>query len=403
MDGVFTVGEVVRYVQDILTDDLVLSGLWVSGEVSNLTTSSAGHTYFTLKDAVGQLRCVFFRPGGKRAKTLALKQGDDVLAHGRVGMYEAQGNIQLYVDLVQQAGVGPLHLQFEQLCARLQDEGLFDAERKRELSVFPRRIGVVTSPQAAAFQDICRVIASRFPAVEVVLSPSLVQGAEAPRQLVAALGRLTEIADIDVIIVARGGGSLEDLWAFNDELLARTIVASPIPVVTGIGHESDTTIADFAADLRAPTPSAAAAAVVPDRRELLVRVTEVTRQLGEEIDSRLTNRRARLSATGKDIVAWSPLRTIQQRRQRIDDLLQVGRDHVVHHLRIRSEQLHGEERGLHLLSPVLTLDRGFALVLREDGVIARDAAELQTDEALRIRFRDGEVGVLVTQTQPPTR
>jgi exodeoxyribonuclease VII large subunit len=235
-----------------------------------------------------------------------------------------------------------------------------------------------------------------------VLSPSLVQGAEAPRQLVAALGRLTEIADIDVIIVARGGGSLEDLWAFNDELLARTIVASPIPVVTGIGHESDTTIADFAADLRAPTPSAAAA-VVPDRRELLVRVADVTRQLGEEIDSQLTNRRARLSATGTDLVAWSPLRTIQQRRQRIDDLLQVGRDHVVHHLRIRSEQLHGEERGLHLLSPTLTLDRGFALVLREDGMIARDAAELLADEALRIRFRDGEVGVLVTQTRRPTR
>jgi exodeoxyribonuclease VII large subunit len=409
MDGVFTVGEVVRYVQDILTDDLVLSGLWVQGEVSNLTVSSAGHTYFTLKDAVGQLRCVFFHTGGARGARAArsrpatLKQGDEVLAHGRVGMYEVQGSLQLYVDIVQQAGIGPLHLQFEQLCARLLDEGLFAEERKRELPVIPRRIGVVTSPQAAAFQDICRVLASRFPAVDVVLSPSLVQGIEAPRRLVAALDRLIGVSGIDVIILARGGGSLEDLWAFNDEELARAIVASPIPIVTGIGHETDTTIADFAADLRAPTPSAAAAAVVPDRRELMARIADVARQMREEMDAYLSEHRAHLARSVNDLGAWSPLRTIQQRRQRIDDLVQVGRDYVVHQLRIRSERLHGEERGLHLLSPMLTLDRGFALVLRDGGRIVRDAEDLGQHEPLRIRFRDGEVGVVVTHIMRSTQ
>ncbi len=407
MDGVFTVGEVVRYVQDILTDDLVLSGLWVRGEVSNLSVSAAGHTYFTLKDGAGQLRCVFFRTGssrgGARGATGALKQGDEVLAHGRVGMYEVQGNLQLYVDIVQQAGIGPLHLQFEQLCARLLEEGLFAADRKRVLPEMPRRIGVVTSPQAAAFQDICRVLASRFPAVEVVLSPSLVQGADAPRQLLAALDRLNGVARIDVIIMARGGGSLEDLWAFNDEDLARAIVASPIPVVTGIGHETDTTIADFAADLRAPTPSAAAAAVVPDRRELAARVEDLARQMREDVDADLNEYRARLARTVNDLGAWSPLRTIQQRRQRIDDLVRVGRDYVAHHLRLRSERLRGEERGLQLLSPTLTLDRGFALALRDGDVIARDAGELTLNEPLRLRFRDGEVGVVVTQTRRATR
>ena len=403
MDGVFTVGEVVRYLQDILGDDLVLSGLWIRGEVSNLTLSSAGHTYFTLKDATGQLRCVFFRNSGARAKAAALKHGDHVLAHGRVGMYEAQGSVQLYVDIVQQDGVGPLHLQFEQLCARLLEEGLFAPERKRELPTIPRRIGVVTSPQAAAFHDICRVLASRFPAVEVVLSPSLVQGAEAPNQLVAALERLARVSNIDVILLARGGGSLEDLWAFNDERLARAIVASPIPVVTGVGHETDTTIADFAADLRAPTPSAAAAAVVPDRRELDAQVAAVSHQLREEIDSHLADHRASLNVAVNNLGTWSPLRSINQRRQRIDDLLQVGRDHLVHHVRLRGERLLGEERALLLLNPLRTMDRGFALVLRGGDVIVRDAGHLVLDERIRIRFRDGEVTAVITETAHAAR
>jgi exodeoxyribonuclease VII large subunit len=403
MDGVFTVGEVVRYLGDILAEDLVLNGLWVRGEVSNLSLSSAGHTYFTLKDTVGQLRCVWFRNNGARKKAVGLKHGDHVLAHGRVGIYEAHGNVQLYVDVVQHDGIGPLHQRFEQLCERLQEEGLFAPERKRPVPALPRRIGVVTSPQAAAFQDICRVLQSRFPAVEVVLSPSLVQGEEAPAQLVAALERLTKIPNIDVIVLARGGGSLEDLWAFNDERLARAIVASPIPVVTGVGHETDSTIADFAADLRAPTPSAAAAAVVPDYRELQAQVTALAEQLHEEIDTRLDNLRAGLRATVADLHTWSPLRSINQRRQRIDDLLRVGHDHLTHHVQLRAERLHGEERGLVLLNPLRTLDRGFALVLRESGTIARDGADLGYGEALSIRFRDGDVAAVVMGTVHPAR
>jgi exodeoxyribonuclease VII large subunit len=284
MDGVLSVSEVVGYLSEILQEDDLLRALWIQGETSNLSISSAGHCYFTLKDRTAQLRCVLFKHAA-RGQTGSLENGAQIIVHGRLGVYEAQGNVQLYVDQVQRAGLGALHLEFEALKTRLEEEGLFDPARKRPLPILPRTIGVVTSPQAAAFQDICRVLQARFPAVEVVLAPTLVQGAEAPAQIVAALRQLGQQGGIDVIIVARGGGSIEDLWAFNDEGVARAIVASPIPVVTGVGHETDTTIADFAADVRAPTPSAAAAAVVPDREDVLVQVRAFRQDLRASIDA----------------------------------------------------------------------------------------------------------------------
>src|SRR5579885_49005 len=249
---VLRVGEVTTYLKALLGSDDVLGDLWVRGEVSNLSRSAAGHTYFTLKDEAGQLRFVMFRGSG--FGTHDLDHGAGVLVHGHVGLYEAQGSVQLYADFVQAEGVGSLHQQFEDLKARLADEGLFDDERKRPLPPFPRRIGVVTSPQAAAFQDVLKVLAARFPAVEVVLSPCLVQGDGAPAQIVAALERLNDLDGIDVILVVRGGGSLEELWAFNDEQVARAIGACTRPVVSGVGHETDFTIADLVADVRMPTP-----------------------------------------------------------------------------------------------------------------------------------------------------
>ena len=394
MDGVWSVTDLVGYLAEIFNEDPVLNGVWIQGEISNLSQSTAGHAYFTLKDSSAQIKCVLFKGPGRGQSNL-LQHGGNVLIHGRVSIYEAQGTLQLYVDQVQRAGIGALHLQFEALVARLKDEGLFDQDRKRDLPALPRRIGVVTSPQAAAFQDICRVLQLRFPAVEVVLAPTLVQGVDAPSQIVAAIKRLARYPDIDVIIVARGGGSLEDLWAFNDEAVARAIAASPIPIVTGVGHETDTTIADYAADLRAPTPSAAAAAVVPDRDELMAQVQALHQELRQQMMGYLAQQRAATSLFQRELSLRSPLRRLDQYRLRIDELLQVSLERVQHHLSIARAQLDSQAGQLLLLDPLRTLDRGFALVLDQRGRLIRDVADLHTGETVRIRMRDGETAAII--------
>jgi exodeoxyribonuclease VII large subunit len=397
VDGVFSVAEVVRYLGDILADDVVLSGLWVQGEISNLSHSTAGHTYFTLKDAECQLRCVVFRASGAaKLHVKALKNGDNVLTHGRVGVYEVQGSVQLYVDHVQAAGAGILNQRFEELCARLRAEGLFDLERKRSLPALPRRVGVVTSPQAAAFHDVCRILASRFPAVEVVLSPTLVQGIEAPGHIAAAIEHLAGLGDIDVIIVTRGGGSIEDLWAFNEELVARAIFHSAVPVVTGVGHETDFTVADFVADVRAPTPSAAAMAVVPDREVLLAQIESLADDLARSVDDRRLAWAASLSLAQRDLQYRSPIRRIAQLRQHLDEQLTVLVERMSTHVEIKRERLRGRAVELSLLSPLDALRRGYAVVLDEQGLLVRDAAGLRQGETMSVRLRDGTVAAIVT-------
>jgi exodeoxyribonuclease VII large subunit len=395
MDGVFSVGDVVRYLRDILDEDVVLSGLWIQGEVSNLSQSSSGHTYFTLKDEECQLKCVLFRGAG-RAQAGVLKHGAHVLVHGRVGVYETQGTVQLYVDLVQAGGMGSLHRRFEELCDRLRAEGLFAEEHKRPLPVMPRRVGVVTSAQGAAFQDICKVIGNRFPVVEIVLAPTLVQGEEAAAQIATAILHLATIDHLDVIIVARGGGSLEDLWAFNDERVARAIVASPIPVVTGIGHETDTTIADYAADVRAPTPSGAAMLAVPDRQDLLQRIAAQIDTMERTLNERLQRYQATIKATARELEVHSPARRIAQQRQRVDDLAGLLQERVLHAIALRGERLGASHTQLKLLDPVRTLDRGYAMVTAEDGTILRAVAGLRPKDRILIRMRDGSVPAEVT-------
>src|SRR5512136_2978956 len=265
-----TVGALTRYIREMFEVDYRLQDVWVEGEVSVVSRPSSGHIYFTLKDAAAQIACVMWKSAAPTFGAL-LVHGGQILAHGKVSVYEPRGSYQLYVDRVQPQGLGDLHAQFELLKARLEAEGLFAPERKRPLPEFPHRIGLVTSPTGAVIRDICNVLARRWPLVEVVLAPTQVQGEDAPPQIVAALDALYRRDDlahiVDVIIVARGGGSLEDLWAFNDERVARKIAESPVPVVSGVGHETDFTIADFVADVRAPTPSAAAELITPDRAE----------------------------------------------------------------------------------------------------------------------------------------
>src|SRR5690606_27051359 len=296
MPDAFSVHQITIYIRDLIDQDPRLAGVVVEGEVSHFTRASSGHLYFTLKDDSAELRCVMWR---SQAAWLGFEpqHGDAVLAHGQISVYEQRGQYQLMCDMLQPAGLGELNRQFELLKARLNAEGLFDEARKRPLPAFPRAVGVVTSPTTAAFQDVLNVIRRRYPLLPVVLSPTLVQGKEAPPQIIAALDRLNQRDDIDLILLVRGGGSLEDLWCFNDEAVVRAVAASRLPVVTGVGHEIDFTLVDFAADRRAPTPSAAAELITPDGALLAQQVRGLRSRMDTMLIGQLEQLRHSLNAS----------------------------------------------------------------------------------------------------------
>src|SRR6266702_2236305 len=351
--SIFSVTQVSRYLKELLASDDILQDVQVKGEVSGCRTYSSGHCYFTLKDAEAQLPCVFFKNARLRSDAPALRDGMAIAASGRISFYERDGKLQLYVESVETIGDGALFLRFEQLKARLAAEGLFDEERKRPLPSQPATIGIVTSPQAAALRDMLRVLRTRYPLAEVILSPTLVQGTEAPANITAALDLLNEHGEADVIIVGRGGGSIEELWAFNEEVVARAIARSRIPVISGVGHETDFTIADFVADHRASTPTAAATAAVPD-----------------------------IADWQDDILAYQyALTTLME-----------------HHLSLRGERLSGASLGLHSLSPLLTIARGYAVVRRTaDQHIVTSIQHVQSGDELTIQVTDGQIQATVEQ------
>lgn len=382
---VFTVGQVTRYLRETLEDDAALADLWVRGEVSNLSRSSLGHTYFTLKDSVGQLRCVLFRGSGYERE---LANGGAVVVHGRVSFYEPRGDLQIIADVVQPEGVGALALAFEQLKAKLDADGLFDEARKRPLPEFPQRIAVVTSPTGAVWHDICTVIGRRYPLVELLLAPTAVQGDGAVPGVVAAFQALNSLDDIDVVIVARGGGSLEDLWAFNTEEVARAIYGSRAPVISGVGHETDVTIADLVADRRAPTPSAAAELAVPDRLELLMQVATARQRLRSALTELMDRRRDGVSYQTHRLRSLLP--RVDRERQRVDDLSRL----LALHLRGRLTQARGtvalKMSQLQALHPGKTLGRGYALVQHaETGQIVTAPQQVQTGDPLTIAVAEG--------------
>jgi len=273
-----SVSELTRYLREWMESDELLRDVWVQGEITNLSRPASGHVYFTIKDEYSALKCVIWRTSAGRA-TSNLQSGLAVEVHGYVSVYERDGTYQLYVDAVRPAGEGTLFQEFLRLKARLEEEGLFDASRKKMIPQVPAKIGVVTSPSGAALQDILNTLQRRYPLVEVILAPAAVQGENAPGELAAAIGQLNREPGIDVIIVARGGGSLEDLWAFNDERVVRAVAASHVPIISGVGHETDFTLTDFAADLRAPTPTAAAEQAVPDQMDVRERLLATQRRL----------------------------------------------------------------------------------------------------------------------------
>jgi exodeoxyribonuclease VII large subunit len=391
----YTVSQLVARIRDVVESDADLHDLRVEGEVSNFRQASSGHCYFTLKDAGAELRCVMWRSAAQELRSLP-SDGAMVLAHGRVGVYEQRGSIQLYVEYLEPSGVGALYREFELLKARLEEEGLFALDRKRALPRFPRRVGVVTSPTAAAFRDVLNVLRRRYPLVEVVLSPTMVQGESAPTQIVAALESLDACDDIDVILIVRGGGALEELWAFNDERVARAVAASKVPLVCGVGHETDFSLADFAADLRAPTPSAAAELATPDRAELLTQVNQLSGRLAALLRVRLNEARWALTEQEQALQHLSPATLLAQARQRVDDLAARAADLVEHDLLLRRERLTGLNGRLEGTSPVATLERGYAILSRQvDQQMVLSVSQVDSGDGLVARVSDGEFEVTV--------
>lgn len=435
---VYTVSRLNREVRSVLERGLGV--IWVEGELSNFSQPASGHWYFSLKDRGAQLRCAMFRLQNSLVG-FTPRDGAHLLLRGRIGLYEARGEYQLIVEHLEEAGVGALKREFERLKARLAAEGLFALERKRALPRFPRRIGVITSPSGAALHDILQVLGRRFPPAAVLIYPAPVQGAAAVPALVAALAIAGARAECDVLILARGGGSLEDLWAFNDERLARAIAASPLPVVSAVGHEIDFTIADFVADVRAPTPSAAAELVAPERaaclaavaraaerlalsmrrelRAIATRVEAAQRRLAlshpgvrlEQQTQRLDDlalhlagaaragvqrERLRLAELERRLMQRSPGRLLEQQRSRQQDLRLRLRHAAASRMAMAAQRLALAQRALNAVSPLATLARGFAIVTRADGALLTDAAASAPGEEIEARLARGVLTARVT-------
>lgn len=401
--AVFSVSQVAVHLRELLESNPFLSDLWIFGEVSNLRASSSGHSYFTLKDSAAALNCVLFRGHGGAGM---LENGKSVRAHGRMSFYEPRGSTDFMVDRVLPEGEGALAQELERLKARLGQEGLFEESRKRPLPQFPEVVGVVTSPSGAAWQDIQNVVRRRYPLARLLLSPTQVQGLDAAPQIADALDRLDSDGSSDVIIVARGGGSLEDLWPFNEEIVARAIFRSRIPVVSGVGHETDFTIADYVADRRAPTPSAAAELVVPDGSILRQTVQAWTERAWRGALRSVESNQAEVANLKRRLESGLP--DLDHLKRQVDDLAESLGGSFQGRLRLARLEVDGLEGRLRTLDPAATLRRGFAMVQRNDtGQVVSAIAQVSDGQPLIITVTDGVFPATVgngvaTAPQPAT-
>jgi exodeoxyribonuclease VII large subunit len=387
----WTVSKLTFYIRKLLEENETLQDVWVQGEISNLSRPASGHIYFTLKDSSAALKCVMWRTSAVRLG-MALLDGMAVEVHGKIGVYEVGGQYQLYADQIRPVGEGALYQEFMRLKAMLEAEGLFAPERKRPIPTFPKKIGIVTSGTGAALRDMLNTLRRRLPIVEVILAPSAVQGVEAPSAIVKAIQSLN-LQSPDVIIIARGGGSIEDLWAFNDERVVRAVVSSAIPIICGVGHETDFTLSDFAADLRAPTPTAAAELATQfTLADLLAQVESYKNRVSTSTLSLLTEQKTLLSSLTAALRYASPDRRIQSERQRVDELSRRVVSSLLHRIQLQSTHVKGMQRRLEALSPLAVLGRGFAVVTRKDdgSVVSRVA---QVSDEMKIRVSDGEFEV----------
>ena len=393
--AIYSVSQITRYLRDILDQDMVLREVWVRGEVANLARPGSGHSYFSIRESGATLRCALFRT---EFGAHLLSEGAAIIAHGRLSIYEARGDLQLIVDIVQPEGVGELQLRLEQLKLKLETEGLFEPSRKRPIPEFPSRIGVVTSPSGAVWQDIRTIVARRYPLVELLLAPTAVQGDEAVQGIVEAFDALNRTPNVDAVILARGGGSLEDLWAFNEEAVARAVFGSHAPVISGVGHETDVTIADMVADARAPTPSAAAETAVPDRLEIASSLRLAQQALSAAVAGELRSLRDAVTHVRPRLERGRP--DLDSLRQGIDDMLGSVVKHLRRDIGARTERAGGLMARLNALSPGDTLRRGYAIVQTQTAAeVVIDAAQVAPGDSVEVTLARGGFDAEVSSTR----
>ncbi|MFO7952379.1 MAG: exodeoxyribonuclease VII large subunit [Bacillota bacterium] len=385
---ILQVTEINRYVKGLIHGDPRLSDLWVTGEISNFKHHRSGHMYFTIKDSFSSLRCVFFRRENARCP-FDPSDGMEVIVHGNLSVYEPAGAYQLYVSEMEPAGMGSLYVAFEQLKKKLAAEGLFDARHKKELPLVPCKIALVTSPSGAALQDILLTIKKRFFNVHLVIVESLVQGAGAAEDIVRSLDLLNERDDIDLIILTRGGGSLEDLWPFNEEKVARAIYKSEIPIISAVGHETDFTIADFAADYRAHTPTEAAAAAVPVAEELLSGIIKLQDRAALALKNRVQQEKQRLDHIVSERFFRRPAERIKNSREQLNRLEKDLKRETVRLLQVKGMKLNALVDRLESYSPLKVMSRGYSFCRDEGGNIIRSVKDIKVGQLLQLTFRDG--------------
>jgi exodeoxyribonuclease VII large subunit len=395
---IYTVFELTQEIKSTL--EQTFPALWVEGEISNLSQPSSGHVYFTLKDESAQIRCVLWRNIAEYLP-FQIEDGQHVIVLAKLSVYEKQGQYQLYVEDVHPVGIGKLELAFQQLKERLYKEGLFDEQHKQPIPKFPQRIGIVTSPTGAAIRDILKIARRRFPSVELILRPVRVQGEGAAEEIVQAIGEFNQFKEVDLLIVGRGGGSLEDLWAFNQEKVARAIFASRIPIVSAVGHEIDFTIADFVADLRAPTPSAAVEMILPDRKELAREIRNLSRRLVSAQQSLVDTSRQRLRSVLTSYGLKRPADVLFQNRQRLDELIRqiaVATSNLLQHAQQKFSTSVGR---LNALSPLAVLERGYSVCYKlPERKIIKVAGSLKVKDNLEVLLWKGKVRSQVQAIYP---
>lgn len=400
MQTIYTLSRLTGMVKNIIERQAELQNIWVDGEISNLTIARSGHAYFSLKDAESQFRCVMWRSAVQRQK-MPLREGDQVLVHGSVTMYAPRGELQLQVNLVQPQGTGALQLQLEELRMRLEAEGLFDESRKRELPSLPQTIGVVTSETGSVWHDIQRVVSRRYPLAELILAPTLVQGEAAPPAIVEALQLMQDVAQPDVIIIGRGGGSIEDLWAFNDERVVRAIFASKIPIISAVGHEDDFTLADDVADVRAGTPSMAAELATPDLALVDQALVESRRSMVSIIERSMNQRLEYLDDMQRRLSRVSPLAKMEILHHEIDSLADRVALAMNHRLNIAESEVQWLERVLATLNPDAMFQRGFAFVENAStNTPIRHVNDAEIGDPIRATVRGGQLIGTVSGINP---
>lgn len=385
-----TVSQLTYALKRLIEDNFILEDIWIQGEISNFIRHTSGHLYFTLKDETACVKCVMFK---SQAYSLQFKpeEGMAVSARGRISIYEKSGQYQLYVEAMEQTGLGALYQAFERLKLKLEQEGLFDPKRKRPLPPLPNKIGLITSPTGAVVQDMIKILRRRHPNLDILIFPAQVQGEEAPLSLVKALNDAGRFAALDLVIIGRGGGSLEELWAFNDERVARAIADFPKPIISAVGHETDFTIADFVADLRAPTPSAAAELAVPEQMSIKQNLESLKKRLQQLVSLQIRNSRRDLEKLLRSRVFTDPKFTYNVRRQELDVLSEKMIRILRHTLKLERERYYKVLGKLDTLSPLATLERGYAIARNKDGIFIKHADQVKIGEEIKLTLAAGQL------------